>query len=279
MRLQVAVLRRQRIEAVVRQHDGLRVLQLHEHARPKRVIRFHAVELARRQRLARGGGTSCQQRYVRALAGLRDGVPGLQAVDAAAQVGGKLRGELIAGGQEHLRSEALEQRPPALVTWQRRTQRTDALRGHDRNQARLARHGKRSLVSRRLRFAHGRKGVVSSATNRTSRQIASGCAEILGIRCKTARWKSSLSSTPSARASPGFMATGKFRPSTWPDSSSSSSGGSGRAWPFAGGFAYTSRGGQKARYTSGFSSNRDKRTTTPSTMLALTLRSSGVQVE
>jgi len=48
---------------------------------------------------------------------------------------------------------------------------------------------------------------------------------------------------------------------------------------YAGGFAYISRGGQKARYTSGFSSNKDKRTTTPSTMLALTLRSSGVHEE
>src|SRR6185503_6510808 len=102
MRLQVAVLRRQWIEAVVRQNDGLRVLQLHEYARPKRVIRLHAVELARRERLTGRRRAACEQRNVRTLARFRDGVPRFESVDASAQIGCKLRGELVAGRQEHL---------------------------------------------------------------------------------------------------------------------------------------------------------------------------------
>ena len=36
--------------------------------------------------------------------------------------------------------------------------------------------------------------------------MRSGLAEIFGIRCSTARWKSSFSITPRARARPGFIA-------------------------------------------------------------------------
>src|SRR4029077_3137631 len=108
MRLQVAVLRRQWIEAVVRQYDGLRVLQFHEHARPKRVVGLHAVELARGERLTRRGGAAREQRDVRALAGFGDGVPRLEPVDSSAQIRGKLRSELVAGRQEHLGSKALQ---------------------------------------------------------------------------------------------------------------------------------------------------------------------------
>src|SRR5690242_14798885 len=116
VRLQVAVLRRQWIEAVVRQDDRLRVLKLHEHARPKRVVRLHAVELACRERLAGRRRAACEQRDVRTLAGFRDGVPRFESVDSSAQIRGKLRRELVAGRQEHLRAKTLEQRPPALVT-------------------------------------------------------------------------------------------------------------------------------------------------------------------
>src|SRR4029077_17489710 len=128
MRLQVAVLRRQWIEAVVRQYNSLRVLQFHEHARPKRVVRLHAVELARGERLTRRPGAAREQRDVRALAGFRDGVPRFEPVDSSAQIRCELRGELVAGRQEYLGSKALEQRAPALVAGQRGTERADALR-------------------------------------------------------------------------------------------------------------------------------------------------------
>ena len=51
VRLQVAVLRRERVDAVVRQHDGLRVLELREHARREDVLVVRRVALARAQRL------------------------------------------------------------------------------------------------------------------------------------------------------------------------------------------------------------------------------------
>src|SRR4029079_16202339 len=105
MRLQVAVLRRQWIEAVVRQEYRLRVLQLHEDARPKRVVGLHAVELARRERLTGRRRTAREQRDVRALARFRDGVPCFEPVDSSAQIRGELRRELVAGRQEHLRAK------------------------------------------------------------------------------------------------------------------------------------------------------------------------------
>ena len=71
----------------------------------------------------------------------------------------------------------------------------------------------------------------SSQTNSRSRQTRSGCALICGMRCSTARWKSSFSITPRMRARPGFIATGKFSASTLPASSSVSSGSSGRGSP------------------------------------------------
>src|SRR3954469_11590377 len=122
MRLQVAVLRRQWIEAVVRQHDSLRVLQFHEHARTKRVVRLHAVELASGERLTRRSGATREERDVRALAGFRDREPRFEPVDSSAQIRRKLRGELVAGRQEYLGSNALEQGAPALVAGQRGTE-------------------------------------------------------------------------------------------------------------------------------------------------------------
>src|SRR6185295_13433766 len=110
------------IEPVVRQNDGLRVLQFHENARPKCVIRLHAVELARRERLTGRRRAACEQRDVRALAGFGDGVPRFESVDATAQIRRELRGEFVAGRQEYLRAKALQQRAPALVAWQRRSQ-------------------------------------------------------------------------------------------------------------------------------------------------------------
>jgi len=61
----------------------------------------------------------------------------LQLVRLAAQFGGHPRGEFVAGGEKHLRPKTLQERAPGIVTRQRRSQRTDALRGHDRDQPRL----------------------------------------------------------------------------------------------------------------------------------------------
>ena len=101
-----------------------------------------------------------EQRDVRVTSRFRDAVVRLELVPPPAQFCRNLRGELVTGGKEHLRAEALHQRPPAFVTRQRGPEGADALRGHDRHQLRLSRQRKRALVARRIRFADGRKGVV-----------------------------------------------------------------------------------------------------------------------
>src|SRR5438105_3934557 len=117
VRLQVAVLRRHRVQAVVRQYDRLRVLQFHEYARTKHVIGFERVTLAGRDRVLVRSGAARQQRNVRALASLAKRVACLQSVSAAAEIGGKFGREFVAGGEKNLRAEALEQRPPRFVAW------------------------------------------------------------------------------------------------------------------------------------------------------------------
>src|SRR5262249_52527517 len=64
------------------------------------------------------------------------------------------------GRQKHLRSETLKESSPTLVARKRGSKRTDALRRHDRDESRLARHRKRSFVAGWLGFANRRKGVV-----------------------------------------------------------------------------------------------------------------------
>ena len=56
VRLQVAVLRRQRVEAVVRQGDGLGVLEFREDAGREDELVVGCVTLAGTQRLLRRGG-------------------------------------------------------------------------------------------------------------------------------------------------------------------------------------------------------------------------------
>src|SRR5438105_3254130 len=112
VRLEIAVLRRQWIQSVIRQYDGLRVLQLGEHSRREHVVGFEHVGLAGGQRLAGGDRASSQQRDVRTLAAFGERVPRLQAVGATAQLRRGPGGELVARGEEYLRAEALDERSP-----------------------------------------------------------------------------------------------------------------------------------------------------------------------
>ena len=105
------------------------------------------------------------------LPGLRHAVVRLQPIAPAAQLRRVPGGELVAGRQEDLRAEALQQRAPALVPRQRRAQRADALRGDDRNQPRLAGQRERALVAGRIRFTHCGEGVVLVADEQ---QVAPG---------------------------------------------------------------------------------------------------------
>ena len=50
---------------------------------------------------------------------------------------------------------------------------------------------------------------------------------MLGMRVRTARWKSCFIRVPMVLASPGFAATGKFSAQTFPFSIRSANGGSG----------------------------------------------------
>ena len=134
VRLQVAVLRWQRIQAVIRQRDRLRVLQLHEDARLKDVVGLEGVRLARTERVLIGRRLAAQQRDVRADARLGDGVLRLQLVRSAAQFRRDLRCQFVAGREEQLRPEALQQRPPGIVASQCGSQGADALRRDDGNE-------------------------------------------------------------------------------------------------------------------------------------------------
>src|SRR5262245_65464727 len=114
MRLQVAVLRRERIDAVVRKRDGFGVLELREHAWRKDVRVMRRVALAGAQRLLSGSRPAGQEGDVSVSPGLRDAVVSLQSIATSTELGGGSRGELIAGRQKDFCSEALEQRPPAV---------------------------------------------------------------------------------------------------------------------------------------------------------------------
>ena len=95
-----------------------------------------------------------------ALAAFRKCVVGLEAIAPTAQIRRGSRRELVAGREEQLGSEALEQRAPTLVAWKRGTQRADALGRNDWNQPCLPRQREGALVARRVGFADGREGVV-----------------------------------------------------------------------------------------------------------------------
>ena len=109
VRLQIAELRRQRVDPVIRKHDGLCVLELRKDAWREDVLVHSRVALARDDRLVSGRRATSQERDVRVLAGLGEAVVRLEAVTPPAQFGGVPSGELVAGRKEDLVAEALEQ--------------------------------------------------------------------------------------------------------------------------------------------------------------------------
>jgi hypothetical protein len=58
---------------------------------------------------------ACEQRDVRVLPAFSQQVRRLKPVRTSAQLGGRVRRELIARGEKHLRAEGLHQRAPAFV--------------------------------------------------------------------------------------------------------------------------------------------------------------------
>lgn len=92
--------------------------------------------------------------------GLRNAVVRLEAIAPAAQLRRVPGRELVAGRQEDLRAEALQQRPPTFIPRQSRAKRADALRGDDRNEPRLPGERERALVAGRIHFTHCGKCVV-----------------------------------------------------------------------------------------------------------------------
>src|SRR6266849_3278057 len=118
MGFEIAELWRERIDAVIRQDDRLRVLQLGGDTCREDVVGLPAIRLGRAQGVFGGGGTARQERNMRAFAGFAKRVPRLEPVRAATKLRGNPRGEFVARRQEQLRAEALEQRAPALVARQ-----------------------------------------------------------------------------------------------------------------------------------------------------------------
>src|SRR5262245_36395545 len=100
MRLQITELRRQRVEPVVWNGDGLAVLQFREHPRRKDVLVMRRVALARAQRLLGCDCAARQQRDMSTLTAFRQRVVRLQAVSTSAQLRGGLRRKLVTCGEE-----------------------------------------------------------------------------------------------------------------------------------------------------------------------------------
>src|SRR5262249_31331956 len=115
VRLQVAEVRRERVDAIVRHHHGLGGLELRGNAWRQGVIVMRRITLARRQRLSAGGGPPGQQRDVCVTARLRNRVVRLQTVATTAQLSGISCRELVAGREKHLRPEALKEGSPTLL--------------------------------------------------------------------------------------------------------------------------------------------------------------------
>ena len=212
VRLQVAELRRHRVEAVVRQRDGLGVLQLREHAGREDVLVVRRVALAgadasaSRRSPARSAARCARLgRLPTACSAPSDGRAGRTVRRRLCAVNSSLvaRNNFV---RKHWSSVRQLSSPGSadrseLMLWVA----TIGIRRACRDNAKV-RSSPVGSVSPTVANAW-----YSSQTNRRSRQVRSGCAAILGIRWSTARWKSSLSITPSARARPGFRPTGKVQ--------------------------------------------------------------------
>src|SRR5258705_12134099 len=81
-------------------------------------------------------------------------VPCLQTVGPPTQFRRSAGGKFVARCQEYLGAKALQECAPSLIASQRRSQRADALRRNDGDQASLSRQGERPLVSSRIGFPH-----------------------------------------------------------------------------------------------------------------------------
>src|SRR5258708_1419522 len=138
VRFQVAVRRRLRIEAVVWQDDGLRVLELRKDLRLEHVVEQEAVRLRGTDGGPVRGRTTGHMADAGALPRLRNRVARLEALGLPAQIRRHARAEVVRQRQEDLRPESLEERPPRLAR-ERRAERADALGGDDRNALRLSR--------------------------------------------------------------------------------------------------------------------------------------------
>ena len=112
VRLEIAVRRRLRIEAVVRQDDGLGVLQLGEDLRLEHVVEQEAVRLGGTDRGPVRGRATRQHADARVLSRLGDRVARLETLGLAAEVRRHVRAEVIRQREEDLRPQPLQERPP-----------------------------------------------------------------------------------------------------------------------------------------------------------------------
>ena len=88
------------------------------------------------------------------MAAFREVVADFELVFPPAKLACGARGEVIRKREENLGAEGLQERAPGIA-WQGGLERTDALRGDDRDALRLARETEEFLVSRGIVFAYG----------------------------------------------------------------------------------------------------------------------------
>src|SRR5689334_20760492 len=103
VRFEIAIARRMRIQAVISQDDGLRVLEFRENLRFKDKVTLHVVPLARREgRLVRGCASG-EHAYARILSVFRETVVDLQLFLFPAKFAGGAGAEVIRERQKDLR--------------------------------------------------------------------------------------------------------------------------------------------------------------------------------
>src|SRR5476651_144258 len=115
VRFEIAVRRRLGIEAVVRQDDRLRVLQLSEDLRLEHVVEQETVRLGGTDRGPMRGRAARQHADACILPGLGDRIARLETLGLAAEIRRHVRAEVIRQRQEDLRAESLQERPPRLA--------------------------------------------------------------------------------------------------------------------------------------------------------------------